>query len=198
MEKKILVALLILLVILSLISVYIFLNYPSKNMSEAEKEAAIAKILGRKPNLTDNTPQGETEYKGKYIYFKYPSAAIIRKQLLNGEEVPYNGLELFIFKIESTKLTLYMEVIEAPTNVASLTDYPSVKLRQIQSNSYSEEDVFVGDVKGLAFAKQSTSSFDKTAFFFLNGRIYSFSFQSPDSKEVEKQFKSIISSVKFL
>lgn len=197
MKKKILI-ILIIAIITGLVSLYIFLNYPSNSMSEAEKEAAIAKILGRKPNLTDNTPVGDTEYKGKYIYFKYPAAAVIRKQLLNGQEVPYDGLERLIFKIESSKVTLYMEVIEAPVNVTSLNDYPSVKLRQIQSNGYIEQDVFVEDVKGLSFEKQTTSGFEKTGFFMLNSKIYSFSIQGPDVKEVEKVFNSIISSAKFL
>lgn len=198
MKKKLLIATLVIITIIGLVFLYLFLNYPSKNLSDAEKEAAIAKILGRKPNLNDNTPQGDTEYKGKYIYFKYPQAAVIRKQLLNGQEVPYDGLERLIFKIESSKVTLYMEVIEAPVNVLSLSDYPSVKLRQIQSNGYVEQDVFVENIKGLSFEKQTTSSFEKTAFFILNRRIYSFSIQGPDAKEVEKVFNNIISSTKFL
>lgn len=198
MKKKIFIAILIIVIITGLVSLYIFLNYPSNNMSEAEKEAAIAKILGRKPNLTDNTPVGDIEYKGKYIYFKYPAAAVIRKQLLNGQEVQYDGLERLILKIESSKITLYMEVIEAPVNITSINDYPSVKLRQIESSGYIEQDVFVEEVKGLSFEKQTTSSFEKTAFFILKGRIYSFSIQGPDAKEVEKLFNSIISSTKFL
>lgn len=198
MKKKVVIGILAIIFIGIIISLYLFLNYTPKNMSEAEKEAAIAKILGRKANLTDDTRTGNTEYKGEYIYFKYPAAADIRKQLLNGEEVPFDGLERLIFKVESTKLTLYMEVINAPVNVASLDDYPSVKLRQIQSNIYTKDEVFVGSTKGLTFEKKSTSSFEKTVFFMLNGKIYSFSIQSPDSKEVEKLFDLIISSIKFL
>jgi hypothetical protein len=198
MKKKIVIVTLIVISLGLIISLYIYLNYSPKEMSEAEKEAAIAKILGRKANLTDDTRTGNVEFKGKYIYFKYPAAADIRKQLLNGQEVPFDGLERLIFKVESTKLTLYMEVINAPVNVASLDDYPSVKLRQIQSNIYTKDEVFVSDIKGLTFEKKSTSSFEKTVFFMLNGKIYSFSIQSPDAKEVEKLFDLIISSVKFL
>lgn len=198
MKKKIFAFLLILISIISVISLYIYLNYPLKVMSQTEKEAAIAKILGRKPNLTDNAPAGDVKYSGKYVSFKYPAGATIRKQLLNGQEVPYTGLERLIFKIENTKLTFYMEVIEAPANVTSINDYPSVKLRQIQSNVYSQSDVFVENVKGLLFEKQTTNSFETTGYFLLNDKIYSFSVQGPDPKAIKELLNKIISSAKFL
>lgn len=196
--KKILFLVLIVITIIAFVSVYIFLNRSSKIMSEAEKETAIAKILGRKPNFTDDAPKGNVEFKGKYISFMYPATAAIRKQLLNGREVSYTGLEQLIFKIERPKLTLYMEVIEAPQNVENLNDYPSVKLRQIQPNIYDQKDIFVGNTKGLSFKKQSTTGFEKTGFFFLNDKIYSFSIQGPDFKAAEELFNKIIASVRFL
>lgn len=168
-------------------------------MSEVEKEAAIAKILGRKPNLMGkNVPIGDVEFKGKYISFMYPAAATERKQLLNGEELSYTGLELFIFVLENPKLTANVEVINAPQNIISINDYPGVKLRQIQSNIYNQTDVFVGNARGLAFDKQTNSGYEKTGFFFLNNKIYSFSVQSPDSKAAEELFSKVIASLKFL
>lgn len=197
--KKVVIVLILAVIFAGTVSVFYFLNYPSKQMSEAEREAAIAKILDRKPNLTEkDIPTGDKEFKGKYISFMYPATAKERKQLLNGEEVPYTGLELFIFVLESPKLTANAEVIEAPKNTASINDYPGVRLRQIQSNIYTENDVFAGNAKGLAFDKQSQTGFEKTGFFFLNNRIYSFSVQGSDSKAAEELFNKIIASFKFL
>lgn len=197
--KKVIIVLLLIAIFIGALSAFYLLNKPSKEMSKLEKEAAIAKILGRKPNLTDkDVPTGDREFKGKYISFMYPAAATERKQLLNGEELPYTGLELFIFVLESPKLTANAEVIKAPQNITSLNDYPSVKLRQIQSNIYNQKDIFVGNTKGLSFDKQSASGFEKTGFFFLNDKIYSISIQSPDSKAAGELFDKIIASVKFL
>lgn len=196
--RKIVIFIIILLLTLATVLLYIFLNYSPKELTSEEKEEAIAKILGRKPNLTDNSPKGDTIYNGKYITFSYPAAANERKQLLNGKEVPYTGLEQFIFKLESPKLTVYLEVINTPVNVASLNDYPSVKLRQLQSNLYKEEEAFIENTQGLAFEKRDTTNFEKTGYFSFNGKIYSFSVQGPDSKAVREMFGKLISTSKFL
>lgn len=197
--KKVIAVLLLIAILAGIVSIFYFLNKPSREMSKQEKESAVAKILGRKPNFTaKDAPAGDAEFKGKYISFMYPAVATIRKQLLNGEELPYTGLELFLFSIESPKLSFSAEVLEAPKNVASLNDYPSVRLRQIQANLYDQKDVFVGNTKGLAFDKQSQTGFEKTGFFFLNNRIYSFSIQGSDSKAAGELFNKIIASLKFL
>lgn len=197
--KKIGIALLLIFILAVILVVINFLNQPSKQMTAAEKEAAIAKLLGRKPNLTtSDAPTGDKEYKGKYISFMYPEAATTKKQLLNGEEIPYTGLELFIFGLENPKLTTYVEVIEAPQNVLSINDYPAVKLRQIQANIYEQKDVFIGNTQGLVFDKKSNMGFEKTAFFLVDKKVYSFSIQSPDSKTIEELFNNIIASAKFL
>jgi hypothetical protein len=196
--KKIITFIAILLIFLASILIYLYLNYSPKELSQAEKEAAVAKILGRKPQLNDNSPKGDTKYMGKYITFTYPAAAVPKKQLLNGKEVPYTGLEQFIFKMDSPKLTVYLEVINSPSNVSTLTDYPSVKLRQIQSGAYMEEEGLIEDVKGLVFEKAELSSFEKTGFFMSNGKIYSFSVQGPDPKAVREMFNKLTSSSKLL
>lgn len=197
--KKIAVVLLIIIALVFAISIYIYINRASDLMSKEEKEAAIAKILGRKPNLSaKDVPTGNIKFKGKYITFIYPAAAAIKKQLLNGEEIPYTGLELFIFSLENPKIRVHIEVIETPQNVKNINDYPSVKLRQIQSNLYTQKDTFVGNIRGLSFEKQNNTNFEKTGFFFLNDKIYSFSIESPDSKAAKELFNKLTSSAKFL
>lgn len=199
MKKKISITVLIVIITIAAISAYIFLNRASEMMSKEEKEAAIAKILGRKPNLAEkDVPTGDIEFKGKHITFMYPAAATIKKQLLNGEELSYTGLELFIFGLENPKIRVSVEVIEAPQNITNINDYPSVKLRQIQSTLYTQKDTSVGNTSGLSFDKQSNAGFEKTGFFFLNGKIYSFSIVSPDAKAAEELFNKLTSSAKFL
>lgn len=197
--KKIVIALLLVVVLIVTLLVFYILNKPSKEMSEAEKQAAIAKILGRKPNLTTkNIPTGDIEFKGKYITFMYPAAGIERKQLLNGQVIPYTGLELFIFVLDSPKLTASAEVIESPKNVANINDYPNVRSRQVQANIYNQSDLFAGNIKGLAFSKQDQTGFEKTGFFLLSNKVYSFSVTGADSKAAGELFNKIINSLKFL
>lgn len=196
--RKIIIALFLIVIFVGILSALYLLNKPPKQISQVEKEAAIAKILGRKPNLTDNTKTGDTQFKGQYISFIYPAAATPQKQLLNGEEIPYTGLELFIFTLENPRITVHAEVTNAPQSVTNLTDYPGVRLRQIQSNLYTESNLEIQNSKGLVFSMQNQAGFEKTAFFFLNNKIYTLSVQSPDSKAVEDLFDKIIASFKFL
>ena len=168
-------------------------------MSKTEKEAAIAKILGRKPNLTDSIKTGDTQYKGKYVSFMYPAAGVIYTQRLNGAPVKQTNLEYFSFDLSDPKLIFSMEVVQTPGSVTSLEDYPSVKLRQLESNIYKQSQTEADNQTGFAFEKAGeASNSEKTGFFFLKGKIYSFSVQGSDLKAIEDLYNKIISGVKFL
>lgn len=200
MKKKILFILLIIVVILASISVYIFLNYPSKNMSEAEKEAALTNILGRKPNLSEKqVAKGNFTYKGKYVSFLYPAAGSVYIPRVNGQVQKDNwNLDSFNFDLDNPHTTVLVTVSQAPGGVTSINDYPGVRLRQIQSGTYQQKDVFADNHSGFVFNRQDNSGFEKTAFFYLNNRIYIFSIIGIDLKAVEDVFKTIITSAKFL
>lgn len=194
--KKIIVLFLLIASLIAVTIVYNYLNRSSTPMSEAEKEAAIGKILGRKPNLEESKVKGDVTYNGKYVSFVYPGSATIEKQLLNGKEMPYDGLERFIFKMNEPKVRVYVEVIEKPRNVTSLSDYPSVKLRQLEPNLYDQKDIFAGDVQGLSFTAQGNLNYEIASFFLYKGRIYSFSFTGAGSKNVDEVYKKVMTSAK--
>lgn len=194
--KKFVIFTFLVIIFTLLFLTFIYLNRLSKPLTKAQKEAAIAKILGRKPNLDDTKPKGDLTYNGKYVSFIYPARVTIEKQLLNGQEAPYDGLERFIFKDEDLKVRVYVEIINTPSNITNLSDYPAVKSRQIQAGSYTQDYVYAGDIAGLVFTTSSNLNYEKAAFFDYKGRIYSFSFQGSGSKNVGEIYDKVMTSAK--
>jgi len=192
--KKILLAAFLIVI---LAWVFVFLNFSPKPLSQNQKEQALTKILGRKPNLTDNTLKGNVMFKGKYVSFYYPAAAKIYITKLNGQVVNPTDLESLIFDLSSPKIAFFMEVVPVPITVQILNDYPGVKLRQIESNIYKQSQITAGGLNGLLFEKISNTGNEVTAFFYKNGKVYSFSSQGGDIKEVESLSENIIVTVKF-
>lgn len=196
--KKFILLLIVIAIATSVLLTFYYLNKPAKEMSEAEKQAAIAKILGRKPNITDNTKTGDTEYKGKYVSFIYPAAGVIYTQKLNGVPIEQTSLEYFSFDLSDPKLIFSMEVVQVPGSVTSLEDYPSVKLREIESNLYTKSNVSAADKKGIAFEKIDNNSFEKSVFFYLGDKVFSFTISGNDQKGINELYKKVTSSLKFL
>ena len=194
MKKFLLLIIAIFIVITSIIA-YFMLTAPPKQMSEAEKEARLTEILGRKPNLTDTTPQGNTTYKGKYASFMYPAAGKIYTYKDPGLKQDTSVLETFSFDIQNPRLTLNYSMIDRP-NLSGLEDIPDVKLRQLPSSGYIQQDVTASGVSGLSFEK-SGQQCEMTAFFFKNNKEYSISITGSNSKDVENLFNQVVSSIKF-
>lgn len=192
------IAILVLILALISISIFVFFNHPSSSLSENEKEKALEQILGRKPNLTDTSPKGNTVFNGKYVTFTYPAAAKIYIPQVNGQVVKSTDLESFIFDLDSPKIAFFMEVSPVPSRVQSVSDYPGVRLRQVQSDAYKQKSIVINGIEGLAFEKISVTSNELTAFFYKNGKVYSFSVQGNDPKSMEEVFNSITATVKFL
>lgn len=183
---------------LTFVSVFILLTGPERKLTQAEKERALSKLLGRKVSLEDKkAPTGNIIYKGKYMSFSYPAVAIIYTQKLNGKPIKQTDLESFIYDLDSPKLTFYTEVTSSPV-IKSLADSPSVKLRQIESNLYSQSNVSAGGYEGLSFEKVTNLGNEKTAFFYVNGKIFSFSSQGSDINAVRDLLQKTLASLKFL
>lgn len=196
--KKVFTFAFFVIIALIFVAVYIVINSTAKTLSEKEKENAITKILGRKPNLSDTAPQGNKVFKGKYVTFIYPAAAKIYAIRLNGQPVKQTNLENFIFDLDSPRRSYYMEVVAVPKTVQSVNDSPSVKLRQIEANIYTQSNISLGGLAGLSFEKKSNNGNELTAFFYKDGKVYSFSSQGNDIKAVRDLFDKIIATVKFL
>ena len=197
--KKFVFIILILIIILAGFSVFVVLNRSTKPLSEAEKQQALTKLLGRKINLTEKVaPQGDTQYKGPYTSFTYPASAKIITPIINGKIQEKPGLDQFSFSFDSPSIYAFIAVLKANANVLTLTDDPSVRLRQAQPEIYKQTSITTDKQQGLSFEKHDNSGFEKTAFFFVNGRIYSFSVMGGNLKSVEALFNKIVLSVKFL
>lgn len=197
--KKVVLIVLFLIIAIAVFSVFMVLNRSVKPLSEAERQQALTKILGRKINLTEKSaPQGELQYKGKYMSFVYPSSAEIIVSTINGKVLEKSGLEQFSFSFDSPKIFVFIEVIQTNSNVLTLTDYPGVRLRQAQPEIYKQASIVADNQQGLSFEKHDNSGFEKTAFFFVNGKIYSFSVMGGNLKAVGALFNKIVLSVKFL
>lgn len=198
--KKFIVLGLIIIVSIASIIVLNILNSSSKKLSTEEKELALTNILGRKPNLNEKeVAKGNLQYKGKFVTLMYPARAKLYVLRVNGEVKRDNwNLDSLNFDLDDPHITVLITVSDAPSSVTSITDYPSVKLRQVQPGMYQQKDIITDGKSGLLFDKQDNTGFEKTAFFYLNKKIYVFSFQGVDSKETEDIFKTIMATVKFL
>jgi hypothetical protein len=70
-------------------------------------------------------------------------------------------------------------------------------LRQSQKDIYKQTEVTVDNQNGLAFEKIS-GGIEKTAFFFVNNKIYTFAVSGSDQQNVTQLYNKIILSLKFL
>lgn len=197
MKKALLFIFVVLLIALS-IAAYFILNSPGKALTDTQKTQALTNILGRKPNLTDSSPKGNSTFNGKFASFSYPASAVIYKYIDSNLAKDPTILETFSFDMSNPRLIFNFSVSENK-NVKSISDIPDVRLRQVQSNIYSQNTAFADGVEGLVFQKQDQNgSIEKTAFFFVNGKSYSFSIQGTDLKGVENLYDLILQSTKFL
>jgi hypothetical protein len=176
--------------------VFFVSSTPLKKLSDEERVKALAKILGRKPNLGEkNKPVGDTIYNGKYVSFAYPRAAKIYTLRPPDREKDKSYLEDFIYDLDSPRLAFFMETVVS--GVKSVEDFPSVRLRDMAKGQYSREDIEAGGREGVSFEK-TDGGVEKTVFFNFDGKIISFSVQGSDIKEVRSLFEKTISSLHFL
>jgi hypothetical protein len=194
--KKFLLIIFILSLISIAVGVFLWLNNPVRMLSENEKEAAIANILGRKPNLTNNTPIGNTQYKDDYLSFNYPKKARIYsyKEPNTANDASY--LDLFSFDILDPRLVFNFSVKQSINKTLNYSDIADVKLRQLSDRGYAQKELQSDGQQGLAFERLGEKA-EETGFFIVNNRIFSFSVTGSDPKEVTQLFDSITQSIIF-
>lgn len=197
--KKIVLLITSALVLIAVIIAFFILNSSPNKLSQAEKDAALVNLLGRKPILNEkDVPTGDSEYKGKTLSFKYPAAAKMFVTLVNGKEVKDTWhLDYLNFDLDDPRLSMLVTVADSPSSVTTLEDNPSVKLRVIQPGMFAKSDLKVNGQNGLVFVKKDNSGFEKTAFVYYKAKIFMFSMQGADLVSADPIFQRIISSVKF-
>jgi hypothetical protein len=193
--KRILLIAFLVLIAVFLVIVFIILDRPTRSLTEAEKQEALLNILGRPVQLTDKSvPTGSVIYQGKYYTFMYPKAATKYESQLQQNSY----LEGFKFDLADPKIYTVTEVDTAPSPRAVLSDNTGVRIRLIQNDIYREATISADNQTGLSFEKNNADGVEKTGFFLVNGRYYSFSFNGSDQQAIEALFQEVISTLKFL
>ncbi len=193
MKKVVIIILIILVVISFLLTINFVFNPSQKKLTDSEREKALVKILGRKPNLTDNEPKGNTEYKGKLVSFTYPAKAKIYTYKDPNLAKNTSVLETFSFDIDKPHLVFNLSVMENAASLKDVNDISGVKLRQINGSGYKESDGKLGKSKGLFFEK-SGSQAEKSGFFLINDKIYEIAVTGNSLEDVSLLFDLVITS----
>ena len=193
MKKIVLIILIILALISLLVTINFVFNPSQKKLTDSEREKALLKILGRKPNLTDSQPKGNTEYKGKLVSFTYPAKAKIYIYKDPNMAKNTSVLETFSFDIDKPHLVFNLSVMKNAASLKDVNDISGVKLRQMNGSGYKQSDGKLGKNKGLVFEK-SGSQAEKSGFFLINDKIYEIAVTGNNLEDVSLLFDGIITS----
>ena len=194
--KKFILAFLVVAVAIIIYLILANINNPSSPFSEKEKNGALSKLLGRPVNVAPSqTPKGDVLYNGKYASFKYPASAKIYSYRQPGFNNDKSTLEYFSFDISSPRLVFNLSV--ATTFLKSINDYPGIKLRQTEPSVYTQKNIIVGSNEGLVFERNDDQP-EKTVFFLINGKIYTFSITGTSFEEINGLFNKIFSTLKLI
>jgi hypothetical protein len=176
--------------------IFLVLNHSAKSLTDAEKEAALVNILGRKPILTNNEATGTVLYNGQYASFSYPAKAIVYTYKDPNIVKNKSELEMFSFDINNPRLIFNFSISDNSGNLADAKDSSGAIFRENQVNGYSQSEVVIGGAKGLVFAKAGEHP-EKTGFWLTNNKLYALSVTGSDYQEVVNLFDGITTSLKF-
>lgn len=196
--KKVLIIVVILGIIIAVIAAFFILNSTPDELSEAEKEEAVAQILGRKPNLNPDIKTGNVEFVGEKLTFSYPARAEIYDYEDPEKANNTTTIEILSFDIENPRLILNYTAVNKP-ELKSLIDEPAVSLREDDSRGYLSEEIEVDGVSALSYSKEASGGnrAERSAFILKDGVLYTISITGASSEDVEKLFDQIISSASF-
>jgi hypothetical protein len=193
--KKILIACLLVLIIVGGVGFYIFSQPSGNNLSDEFKKDALTKLLGRQVKLTDDTPQGDVEFDGEYISFRYPAKAIAYTYRETSTSSKSATLEDFSFDIKEPKLVFNYAVHQNNSNLSTISDFPAVKLRETRLYEYEKGSFEIDNASGIYYFKKENGP-EKSGFLLLDGKIYSISITGTSANDVDNLFNSIVSSSK--
>lgn len=170
-----------------------FFSDKEHGLNTHEKQAAMERLLGRKPILSTNPHQNDwIIHTGKYVTFSYPEAARIYHDTVNQPDK--YSLETFMFQGESPKYFFGTEVLQT-VDVQAYNDIPGVLMRRNNTNTYKETSMQYQHSSFPVFTKQQQNDVEKTAYILFNGKEYTFSITSanPDTLGI---FDKVMESVK--
>lgn len=99
------------------------------------------------------------------------------------------------FSVINPRGTIYAN--ESAASASSLDDLSDVVMRRMKTDTYEESRLQAGDREFLVF-RNKEEIFQKTAFYYINGKVFALTLTSDDTPEIEKKFAAILASVEFL
>ena len=196
MKKKLISFLVIgVLLLIAGILFYVYSQPSNKIMSDEEKQEKVTQLLGRKANLTNETPQGDTDFNGKYITFKYPARALEYNYRENSTSSNSASIEDFSFDITAPKLVFNLQVLTNTAKISSISSYPAVRLRETRLYEYKKANIDLDKITGLTYTKSENGP-EKSGFWLSEGKIYSISITGSDINAMEDLFNSVVKSAR--
>lgn len=170
------------------------LNQAPLPIAQEQKKQALENILGREVRVEKVISQGENIHTGKFFSLSYPVYAKVYDRKNPNITNNKNLLEYLRLDSEEPKFRFVMMV--GRTDETAVLDELSAVRTRVQNRSYQKLPVTIDGNDGLLFVKES-GGVERSSFFLVNGKSYSFSITGVDSSELEKVYGKIMESVKF-
>lgn len=174
--------------------IWYFTSHQTSAVSDAEKQAALEKLLGHKVRTGYNGPEILT-FTGKYISFSYPGSDTAYTN--TDKQAKNNPMELESFQFQNRESGLFftVDVRKSPT-ARTFTDISDVTFRQ--QHGYAETKGIIAGQAADIFTHEDSDSFqfEQTGFVLAKGNVYTFSGTGSDKSEVEKTFVQVTGSAK--
>jgi hypothetical protein len=199
-KKRLRMLILLAVILLGVIigGIFIFIKLSEKDpLSEEQKQAAVEKILGHKARKEEDIPLGNVNYDGQTLSFSYPAQAQVYHYSESSDSTkPKAELEKFSFDMYQPRRDFAVAVYLNSAELPSIDNYPGVQLRRNQAKIYKEAVVKADNRVGISFIKQGEGA-EKSAFFLVNGKIYSIAVTGSSLEEVSHLFDQVIGTLKF-
>ena len=173
---------------------WLWLNQATPPISEEQKKKSLEQTLGRSLKQENLVPQGEQNYEGKFFSLSYPAYSQVYDRDNANITKNQNLLEYLRLDAERPKFK-FVVMVGAAKDVAVLEALSGVRMRR-QDKLYQEAPITIGGKQGVLFIK-TNAGVERSSFFFINERSYSFSITGLDELELEKVYGKIMESVKF-
>jgi hypothetical protein len=193
---------LLLFFLIAMITAYVMFFQNKQSLSDSgltqvQKEEALKNLLGRKAQAKEETVSTQWEdYISKYFSLSYPGWAKIYNKDNSNIKSNKSVLEFFRFDMEFPRITFIAQVLDG-SKINKITDSSPVMLRRTQSDVYTEAPVKVSGRDGLIYSRNK-DGFERSAFFLIDGKEYSFVLSGANSPESSDIFNKIISQLKFI
>ncbi len=171
---------------------WIKLNPEAPPISEEQKKKVIEQTLGRSLKQEKNIPQGEQSYEGKFLFLNYPAYARLYDK--KNPNITNNTKLIEYFRLDSEEPKFkFIVLVKSEDGNTVLEELSGVKVRR-QSKIYQELVTTVDGQQGALFIKNN-DGVERSSFFLINRRSYSFVITGVDAGELEKIYGKIIESL---